>query len=170
MKTLATPLLFALALVLTACRTAVPATGTSSLPDTAEPPETPTPSPPTPTPNYAWSNAETFEVELGQAFGLRADQTASIPSEGLAILHIVNIEFKCPSDPQVSCEVPLIATDYFQVSQGGKILDTQPWEEEMVFGDYMLKTIAHYEGYDYENHNFEIVLTVERRETINNTP
>ncbi len=118
----------------------------------------------TPTPNYLRSDAETFEAELGQLFSLRRDQAVTISSEDLTILHTTDIEFECPAD--ADCEVPLIATDYFEVRQAGELLGIQKWDREMLFGDFVLTTAWQYSGYNYDEHQFEIILSVERQEVV----
>ncbi len=135
--------------------------------DTATPATTDTPILPTgpvPRPNYIQSEADTFQAELGQLFALRHNQTVQIPTENLSITHTTDIEFECPAD--ADCEVPLIATDYFEVTQAGQSLGQRQWQPEMVFGDYVLTTARFYSGYEYKEHQFEIILAAERQETV----
>ncbi len=119
---------------------------------------------PSPTPNYLYSEAGSFQVELGQVFALRWDQSAQVVSENLTIIHSTDIEFECPAD--AVCEVPLIAADYFEVIKDGESSGLQPWQPEMVIGDYLITTAKFYEGYDYHEHQFEIVLSIERQEAV----
>jgi len=135
---------------------------TQTLPPTATDPVVP--AKPTATPNYLYSEANSFEAELNQIFALRNGQTVYLPSEDLTISHITDIEFECPENAE--CEVPLIATDKFKVTQGGKPLGYKPWEPVLEFGDYLLTTARFYSGYNYHEHRFEIVLAVEHRDAV----
>jgi hypothetical protein len=147
-------------------------TATATLEATATPteslPPTPTvhvlPTEPIPTPNYLQSEADSFEAELNQVFALRDGQSVHIPSEDLTITHTTRIEFECPLDAE--CEVPLIATDNFQVAHRGEPLGYSPWDPVMEFGDYVLTTARFYSGYDYNEHQFEIILSVERQDAV----
>ena len=114
---------------------------------------------PTPTPSYLFIDQRIYDVALGQLFALRWDQSAIIPAENLTIVHTTEIEFECPADAE--CEVPLIAADYFEINIAGQSYGLQPWQPEMVVGDYLISTAKFYEGYDYDDHQFEIVLSVE---------
>ena len=156
------PLIF---LLLAACGVAGEMTPTAGVSPTPVAPPTPTPTaPPTPTPYYTQSDAERFTAELGQLFALRWNQAVEIPAEQLVITHTVEIEFECPDmdAAELSCEVPLIATDYFTLEQNGQLLGIASWEPVMGMGDYTLYTTQLYDGYDYRKHEFEIVLSVEK--------
>ncbi len=116
---------------------------------------------PLPTPNYRYSEDDSLQVELGQLFALRWGQSARIPAEKLTIIHTTDIEFECPADAE--CEVPLIAADYFEVIENGESSGLLPWQPEMVIGNYLIVTAKFYKGYDYDEHQFEIVISVERQ-------
>lgn len=133
-------------------------TGTPTISQEAT--SSPIPLEPPPTPRYLFSDQNLYPVELGQLFALRRDQSAIIASDNLTIVHTTDIEFECPADAE--CEVPLIAADYFEVIIAGESYGLQPWQPEMVIGDYLISTAKFYEGYDYNDHQFEIVLSVER--------
>lgn len=114
----------------------------------------------TPTPSHLRSEEATFTAELNQEFGLKWDQSVEIAREGIIITHTTDIEFECP--PESDCEVPLITTDYFEFSQNGESLGQQRWQPELVFGDYVLETAVLWRGYNYEEHQFEIILIVRK--------
>lgn len=128
--------------------------------------QSPTPSPtvtPTPTPsNYLSSENSIFQAELGQLFALRWDQSVEILAENLIITHIADIEFECPAGAE--CEVPLIATDYFEITRSGDALWYGPWQPEIEFDQYVISTASRYNSYDYHQHQFELILMVGRRD------
>ncbi len=146
-------------LLLVSCAAQPASTATPILPTVTAVP-THTPAPPTPTPSHLRSEEPRFTAELDQEFGLKWDQSVAIPTEGIVITHTTDIEFECP--PESDCEVPLIATDYFEFVQNGESLGQQRWEPELFFGNYVLETAVLWSDYNYEEHEFEIILIVRK--------
>jgi hypothetical protein len=116
-------------------------------------------------------------VPLCEPFVLLDGQTAYIESEDLTLHYFVDIEWECPEPTYacdengtgnscseepvvVECEVPLIATAYYEALQDGEYLGQVPWQREIAVGDYMIPTLEMYSGYDYKTHRFEITVMV----------
>ena len=123
-----------------------------------------TPSPvlsPTATRVFARPVDNVVEVELGELFYLEDYQAVSIPTENLYISYTVEIDWECPDDAE--CEVPLLTTTIFrEYEQQGDdeyeyILLTYP---DTDIGDYVIHIEDQYSGYDYWEHKFWILATV----------
>ncbi len=157
---------FLLCLLMMGCTTAVPSTPMlepaevvvavteTAVSSTATPIPTPL-NTAVPTPIYSTSDDDVIAVELGEPFALIWEQSAQLVGTNFRMDYYVEIEFECGTNED--CEVPLITTGRLDLFQGDEQIGWEPVEREIVSEPYLITLLRDYEGYDYDEHQFETV-------------